>query len=122
MHTHVACVPTPSPPIDMFPLFAFSPQDPFIDAEYAAYMFKYDSVHRTYPGEVVGDKNGLSIDGRVIKTFAASDPATIPWKEAGVDYVIESTGVFTDIAKASAHIKGGAKRVIISAPSNDAPM
>uniref|UniRef100_A0A7S0RE70 Glyceraldehyde-3-phosphate dehydrogenase n=1 Tax=Chlamydomonas leiostraca TaxID=1034604 RepID=A0A7S0RE70_9CHLO len=96
--------------------------DPFIDSEYAAYMFKYDSVHRTYPGEVKGTEHGLYIDGRLIKSFNASDPATIPWGEVGAEYVIDSTGVFTDIAKASSHLKGGAKRVIISAPSNDAPM
>jgi len=96
--------------------------DPFIDNEYMAYMFKYDSVHRVWPGKVENTSDGLVIDGKKIKGFAMSDPATIPWKEAGVDYVIDSTGVFTDIAKASAHMKGGAKRVVITAPSNDAPM
>jgi len=96
--------------------------DPFIDNEYMAYMFKYDSVHGKWPGKVEGGKDGVHIDGTLIKSFTCSDPATIPWKEVGVDYVVESTGVFTDIAKASAHLKGGAKRVIITAPSNDAPM
>jgi len=96
--------------------------DPFIDNDYMAYMFKYDSVHKVWPGKVEASSDGITIDGHKIKGFAISDPATIPWKDSGVDYVIESTGVFTDIAKASAHIKAGAKRVVITAPSADAPM
>jgi glyceraldehyde 3-phosphate dehydrogenase len=96
--------------------------DPFIDAEYAAYMFKYDSVHGRFHGDVEGNKDSLSVDGIDIKTFAKMDPTQIPWGEVGADYVVESTGVFTTIEKASAHITGGAKKVIISAPSADAPM
>eukprot|EP00199_Chlamydomonas_sp_CCMP681_P001897 CAMPEP_0119108992 /NCGR_PEP_ID=MMETSP1180-20130426/16684_1 /TAXON_ID=3052 ORGANISM="Chlamydomonas cf sp, Strain CCMP681" /NCGR_SAMPLE_ID=MMETSP1180 /ASSEMBLY_ACC=CAM_ASM_000741 /LENGTH=370 /DNA_ID=CAMNT_0007094683 /DNA_START=48 /DNA_END=1160 /DNA_ORIENTATION=- len=96
--------------------------DPFIDAEYMAYMFKYDSVHKTYAGQVGHAADGLIIDGQKVLSFSASDPTQIPWGSVGVDYVVDSTGVFTDIPKASAHIKGGAKRVIISAPSADAPM
>jgi len=96
--------------------------DPFIDNDYMAYMFKYDSVHKIWPGQVEAAGDGITIDGHKIKGFAMSDPTTIPWKDCGVDYVIESTGVFTDIAKASAHIKAGAKRVVITAPSADAPM
>jgi glyceraldehyde 3-phosphate dehydrogenase len=96
--------------------------DPFIDGEYMAYMFKYDSVHGRFPGEVHGDKEGLWIDGKLIKSYQSMDAGAIPWGEVGADYVCESTGVFTDTEKASAHLKGGAKKVIISAPSKDAPM
>jgi glyceraldehyde 3-phosphate dehydrogenase len=87
-----------------------------------AYMLKYDTTHGRFPGkvEVVGDK--LVINGRPITVSGVSDPAEIKWGESGSFYVVESTGVFTDKAKAGKHISGGAKRVIISAPSNDAPM
>ncbi|GFH29314.1 glyceraldehyde-3-phosphate dehydrogenase [Haematococcus lacustris] len=96
--------------------------DPFTDSEYMAYMLKYDSTHGPYAGTIESAKDGLVVNGVHIKSFALSDPSQIPWGETGVEYVVESTGVFTDIAKASAHIKAGAKRVVISAPSNDAPM
>lgn len=85
-------------------------------------MLKYDSVHGQYTGAVKGGADGFFVAGKQIHTFACSDPTQIGWGAAGADYIVESTGVFTDIAKASAHIKGGAKKVIISAPSNDAPM
>jgi glyceraldehyde 3-phosphate dehydrogenase len=96
--------------------------DPFVDLKYMAYMLKYDTTHGRFPGkvEVVGDK--LVINGRPITVSGVSDPAEIKWGESGSFYVVESTGVFTDKAKAGKHISGGAKRVIISAPSNDAPM
>lgn len=96
--------------------------DPFISQEYMAYMFKYDSTHKTWPGAVEAKGSGLIIDGHVIKSSSASEPAQIPWRDTGVDYVVESTGVFTDVAHAKAHIAAGAKRVIISAPSADANM
>jgi len=96
--------------------------DPFIDAEYMAYMFRYDTVHGKYKGDVAGHDGGFYIDGKKIANFAASDPTKIDWASAGATYVIESTGVFTDLAKAAAHMVGGAKRVIITAPSGDAPM
>ncbi|DBA88110.1 hypothetical protein WJX79_001267 [Trebouxia sp. C0005] len=96
--------------------------DPFIDGEYMAYMFKYDSVHGRFPGEISGDENGLHIDGHSIKTFSNMDASQIPWGDAGADVICESTGVYTTIDKASAHLKGGAKKVVISAPSADAPM
>nr|CAC80386.1 glyceraldehyde-3-phosphate dehydrogenase [Marchantia polymorpha] len=97
--------------------------DPFLTADYVRYLFKYDSTHGVYPGEVeVIDENTLSVDGHKIKFFGSKTPADIPWGDSGVDYVVESTGVFTNIAKASAHLQGGAKKVIISAPSEDAPM
>uniref|UniRef100_A0A665TR48 Glyceraldehyde-3-phosphate dehydrogenase n=1 Tax=Echeneis naucrates TaxID=173247 RepID=A0A665TR48_ECHNA len=87
--------------------------DPFIDLEYMVYMFKYDSTHGRYHGEV-------KVEARFV--FCMKDPTQIKWGDAGAEYVVESTGVFTTIEKASAHLKGGAKRVIISAPSADAPM
>ncbi|KAF6252789.1 NAD-dependent glyceraldehyde-3-phosphate dehydrogenase [Scenedesmus sp. NREL 46B-D3] len=96
--------------------------DPFIESEYMAYMFKYDSVHGRYEGTVESEKDGLTINGEKIKTYGMMDPTQIPWGEAGADYVVESTGVFTTTDKCQAHIKGGAKKVVISAPSADAPM
>nr|AIB06356.1 glyceraldehyde-3-phosphate dehydrogenase [Auricularia polytricha] len=96
--------------------------DPFIDLSYMVYMFKYDSVHGRYKGSVETKDGKLIIDGRAIAVHAERDPAAIPWSASGAEYIIESTGVFTTIDKASAHLKGGAKKVIISAPSADAPM
>lgn len=96
--------------------------DPFIDLEYMVYMFKYDSVHGRFEGTVEAKDGKLWIAGKPVTVFAERDPANIPWGKAGADYVVESTGVFTTTEKASAHLKGGAKKVIISAPSADAPM
>eukprot|EP00270_Netrium_digitus_P016001 TRINITY_DN566_c0_g1_i1.p1 TRINITY_DN566_c0_g1~~TRINITY_DN566_c0_g1_i1.p1 ORF type:complete len:338 (+),score=68.04 TRINITY_DN566_c0_g1_i1:105-1118(+) len=97
--------------------------DPFIDTKYMVYMFKYDSVHGKWSGDVsVKDETTLLFGGKEVKVYAKRDPTEIPWAEAGAEYVVESTGVFTDKDKAAAHFKGGAKRVVISAPSKDAPM
>merc|ERR1719274_328640 len=98
--------------------------DPFCDVEYAAYLFKYDSTHGIYKGTVdfSKDDNTLLVDGKTIKFFAVRDPTEVPWGASGADIVCESTGIFTTIEKASAHLGGGAKKVIISAPSADAPM
>jgi glyceraldehyde 3-phosphate dehydrogenase len=96
--------------------------DPFIDLEYMVYMFKYDSVHGRFKGSVEAKDGQLFINGKAVKVFAERDPANIPWASVGAEYVVESTGVFTTIDKASAHLKGGAKKVVISAPSADAPM
>jgi len=96
--------------------------DPFIDLEYMVYMFKYDSVHGRFKGTIEAKDGKLIINSKPVTVFAEKDPSNIPWSSAGADYVIESTGVFTTIDKASAHLKGGAKKVIISAPSADAPM
>merc|ERR1719276_629263 len=97
--------------------------DPFIPTDYMEYMFKHDTTHGMYDGEVsVVDESTISIDGKPIKVFDKLNPAKIQWGSAGADYVIESTGVFTSIDAASAHMSGGAKKVVISAPSGDAPM
>lgn len=96
--------------------------DPFITLEYMAYMFQYDSTHGQYKGDVSVKEGKLVVDGNAITVFSCRDPSEIGWGAAGADYVVESTGVFTVKEKASAHLKGGAKKVIISAPSADAPM
>jgi len=96
--------------------------DPFIGLDYMVYMFKYDSTHGPFKGEVKVEDGKLVIDGHAITVFAERDPANIDWAGAGAKYVVESTGVFTTLEKASAHHKGGAKKVVISAPSADAPM
>ncbi|EDR23169.1 glyceraldehyde-3-phosphate dehydrogenase, putative [Entamoeba dispar SAW760] len=96
--------------------------DPFMDPKYMVYLLKYDTVHRQFEGTVEAGENAIIVNGHKIVVKAERDPAQIGWGELGVDYVVESTGVFTTIPKAEAHIKGGAKKVIISAPSADAPM
>ncbi|XP_045478561.1 glyceraldehyde-3-phosphate dehydrogenase 2-like [Harmonia axyridis] len=96
--------------------------DPFLDAAYMEYLFKYDSTHGRFKGEVSHDDKNLIIDGKKIAIFSERDPKAIPWGKVGAKYVVESTGVFTTIEKAKAHIEGGAAKVIISAPSADAPM
>jgi len=98
--------------------------DPFCDVKYAAYLFKYDSTHGIYKGTVACDEaaSTLIVDGNAIKFFAVRNAEEVPWGASGADIVCESTGIFTTIDKANAHVKGGAKKVIISAPSADAPM
>lgn len=90
--------------------------------QYAAYMLRYDSVHGKFQGTIEHAEGGLVVDGKLIKGFTMMNPEEIPWGEVGAEYICESTGVFTEVAKASAHMKGGAKKVVISAPSKDAPM
>jgi glyceraldehyde 3-phosphate dehydrogenase len=87
------------------------------DTKTLAHLFKYDSVHRTYDGDVSKSANGISVDGDEIRVFAEKDPAALPWKDLGVDIVLESTGRFTKAEDARKHITGGAKKVIISAPA-----
>ncbi|KIL63573.1 hypothetical protein M378DRAFT_179173 [Amanita muscaria Koide BX008] len=96
--------------------------DPFIDLEYMVYMFKYDSVHGRFKGTIEAKDGKLWINDKPITIYAQKDPTQIPWTETGAEYIVESTGVFTTTEKASAHLKGGAKKVIITAPSADAPM
>jgi len=96
--------------------------DPFIDLSYMAYMFRYDSTHGQFAGEVSTDGDKLCINGKKVNVYSCMNPAEIPWGKHEVDFVVESTGVFTTLGKAEAHITGGAKNVLISAPSADAPM
>lgn len=93
--------------------------DPFMDTDYMVYMTKYDTIHGRFNGEVSADKGALVVNGEKIEVYASMDPAEIPWGECGADYVVESTGVFLTTEKASAHLKGGAKKVVISAPAKD---
>ena len=88
------------------------------DAETNAHLLKYDTNYGRYPGKVEANNGDLVVDGRSIKVFSERDPAQIPWGEMGVDLVIESTGIFTNADQASGHLKGGAKKVIISAPAS----
>ena len=96
--------------------------DPFIDLDYMVYMLKYDSVHGHFNGTVETKDGKLIVNGEAVTVYNCMNPSEIPWGEAGADYVVESTGVFTTMEKASAHFAGGAKKVVISAPSADAPM
>lgn len=87
------------------------------DTRTNAHLFKYDSTYGRFPGHVEATEDTLIIDGHSIRVIAQRDPAQIPWGDLGVDLVVESTGLFTDASKAAAHLKGGAKKVIISAPA-----
>jgi glyceraldehyde 3-phosphate dehydrogenase len=84
-----------------------------------AHLFKYDSTYGRYPGEVSAGDGQITVDGHVIKAFSEKDPAALPWKELGVELVVESTGIFTDATKARAHLDAGARKVIISAPATN---
>ncbi|KAJ0094670.1 hypothetical protein Patl1_16864 [Pistacia atlantica] len=98
--------------------------DPFITTDYMTYMFKYDSVHGQWKHHElkVKDEKTLLFGEKPVAVFGVRNPEEIPWAETGAEFVVESTGVFTDKDKAAAHLKGGAKKVVISAPSKDAPM
>ena len=96
--------------------------DPFVDPDYMVYMMKYDSAQGRFKGDVSAKDGKLIVNGNEITVFACMDPATIPWKDAGAEYIVEATGAFTTTEKAKAHFEGGAKKVVISAPSADAPM
>jgi len=98
--------------------------DPFIDVPYMVYMFQFDSTHGRFKGEVHADNGAIVVNGKKIAVFTERDPAAIPWKSVGADYIVESTGVFTTIEKANLHLgdANGGKKVCITAPSADAPM
>lgn len=90
--------------------------------DYMAYMLRYDSVHGRFKGEVSHTENSIIVNGHSVPVFCEKDPSKLPWGELKVDFVIESTGLFTVVEKAQGHIDAGAKHVVISAPSKDAPM
>ena len=96
--------------------------DPFIAADYMAYMVKYDTVHGRFNGTISAEEGKLIVNGKEIKVYNEGEPKNIPWGEIGVEYVLECSGVFTTMEKAQGHLDAGAKKVIISAPSKDAPM
>ena len=96
--------------------------DPFVAADYMAYMTKYDTVHGRFNGTIEEKDGNLVVNGNEIKVYNEMDPHNIPWGDLGVEYVLECSGVFTTMEKAGAHLDAGAKKVIISAPSKDAPM
>lgn len=96
--------------------------DPFIDLEYMRYMLQYDTIHGKLNADIKVSESGLEVNGKTIKVFNCKDASEIKWSEAGAEYIIEASGVYTTTEKASAHFVGGAKKVIISAPSKDAPM
>lgn len=93
-----------------------------ITPDYMEYMLKYDSVHGPFKGTVSHTENSIIVNGHEIPVFSERDPANLPWGKYDTDFVVESTGLFTTVEKASAHLKAGAKKVVISAPSADAPM
>ena len=93
--------------------------DPFISTDYMAYMTKYDTIHGRFDGVAESKDGKFYVNGKEVKTFDKMNPEEIPWGELGVEYVVESTGVFTTTEKCQAHLKGGAKKVVISAPAKD---
>ncbi|NNJ82936.1 MAG: type I glyceraldehyde-3-phosphate dehydrogenase [Flavobacteriaceae bacterium] len=93
-----------------------------LDVDHLAYLLKYDSVHGKYPGTVGVENGNLVIDGKTVRVSAERNPEDLKWDEVGAEIVIDCTGIFTTKETASAHIKAGAKKVVISAPSKDAPM
>jgi len=96
--------------------------DPFLDAEYMRYMLKYDSVHGRFKGSVESRDGKLIVNGQAIDVYANINPQEIPWGACSAEYIVESTGAFTTVEKAMAHLQAGARRVVITAPSKDAPM
>ena len=93
--------------------------DPFLQPDYMAYLLKYDTVHKGLKQDIKYTENSLIVNGKTTKVFNCKNPEEIPWKNVGADYIVESTGVFTTTEKAAAHIKAGAKKVVISAPAKD---
>lgn len=91
-----------------------------MDLDYLTYLLKYDSVHGRFPGTVEQVDGGIKVNGHFVKVFHETDPTKIGWGSVGADYVCESTGVFLSKEKGELHIKGGAKKVVLSAPPKDA--
>jgi len=96
--------------------------DPFLDTEYLAYLLKYDTTHGKFAGTVDFDGNSLTVNKNRVAVTTEKDPKNCKWGANGADYVVESTGVFKNIGPASGHLQAGAKKVVVSAPSDDAPM
>lgn len=96
--------------------------DPFMTPDYCAYMLRYDTVHGQYKGDISFTDDAIVVNGKKVMFYAEREPANIPWGKCEAEYVVESTGVFTTLETCEAHIKAGAKKVVISAPSKDAPM
>jgi len=96
--------------------------DPMLDADYMEYLFKHDTVHGRFDGTCKHGEHSLEINGKNIKVFQKRDPAEVPWGELGAEIVIESSGIFLETNQCEAHLKGGAKKVIVTAPSKTAPM
>ncbi|MGC1984580.1 MAG: glyceraldehyde 3-phosphate dehydrogenase NAD-binding domain-containing protein, partial [Candidatus Cybelea sp.] len=104
--------------VERHPEIEIAAVNDLVDAKECAHLFKYDSNYGIYGGKVGSADSTLEIDGRRIRVFGERDPGKLPWRDLGVDLVVESTGLFTDAAKARAHIDGGgAKKVLISAPA-----
>lgn len=93
--------------------------DPFMTPDYMAYMLRYDTIHGRYEGDIQVKDDAIVVNGQEVKFYACMNPADIPWGACGAEYIVESTGIFTTAEKAGAHFKGGAKKVIISAPAKD---
>uniref|UniRef100_A0A1B6LMK7 Glyceraldehyde-3-phosphate dehydrogenase n=1 Tax=Graphocephala atropunctata TaxID=36148 RepID=A0A1B6LMK7_9HEMI len=104
------------------PLEIVAVNDPGMKTEHMAYLLKYDSTHGPFVGDVGIDRNKLVVDGKKIGTYNEVEPKNIPWKDLEVDYVIESSGKFTTAKTAKKHLESGARKVLITAPSTDAPM
>ncbi len=96
--------------------------DPFIDPEYMKYMLTYDTIHGKFKGEVEVAEGKIIVNGRKIAVFGEKDPSQLNWASCGAEYIAEATGVFTGVEDSSKHLAGGAKKVVITAPSKDAPM
>ena len=96
--------------------------DPFISPDYAKYLLTYDSVHKKLDADIEVLENGLKVNGEEIKFYAELDPSNINWAETGAEYIAEATGKFTSAEKAEAHLKAGAKKVIVTAPGKNMPM
>ena len=93
--------------------------DPFIDLDYMVYMVKYDTIHGRFDGDIKAENGKLIVNGMSINVYSEKDPSQIPWGKINAEYIVESTGVFCTTEKASAHLKAGAKKVVISAPAKD---